>query len=97
MTTVELVVYLLMFALSIIWSIMAVENSKELMGIVYALFSCISWLAVTTIHIVIAWNTSVMVMCIMYSGLSTTFFILSIYWGIRNTLNVNQRKEWTVD
>jgi hypothetical protein len=97
MTTVELVVYLLMFALSVIWSIMAAENNKELMGIVYALLSFVSWLVLATIHIIIAWDTSVMVVCVMYSGMSLMFFILTITWGIRNTLNVNQSKEWIVD
>lgn len=97
MTTVELVVYLLMFALSLIWSIMAAENSKELMGIIYALLAFTSWLVLATIHIVIAWDTTVMVVAVMYSGLSLMFFILTITWGIRNTLNVNQSKEWIVD
>ena len=97
MTTVELVVYLLMFALSIIWSILAAENSKELMGIIYALLSFVSWMVLATIHFVIAWDTSVMVVAVMYSGLSLMFFILTITWGIRNTLNANQSKEWIVD
>ena len=97
MTTIELVVYLLMFALSLIWSIMAAENSEKLMGIIYALLSFVSWLVLATIHIVIAWDTSVMVVSVMYSGLSVMFFILTITWGIRNTLNANQAKEYIVE
>jgi len=74
MTDIELLSYLLMFMLSVLWSSLAIQRS----GPIFSFLSWISWHTFAILHLLSSYSSTFYVLVWMFFGLGTIFLILAL-------------------
>ena len=93
MEDIELISYLLMFALSVIFSAFAIERKS----VVFSFLSFLTWAALAMCHLSLAYTTDFIILAWVFAGLSATFFVYGCALVVVSVRNAANQKRWSVE
>lgn len=92
MTEIELLSYLLMFALSIIFSSFTVERKSS----IFSFLSMIAWFMLAICHVALASESIFIELAYFFAGLGVFFMVLGFGFIFTNIQMRRQEEEWEV-
>lgn len=92
MTDIDLISYLLVFALSIIFSGFAVERKSS----VFSFLSMISWFMLAICHVGVATSSSFISLAYMFVGIGFFFFIFGFALVLSAFQDKKRAQEWEI-
>ena len=90
MITIEAIVYLLIFGLSIIWSLLALDRKSAILS----LLATLCWFILTPAHLVVAWDSGFFMISFLYLGFAFVFLVLTFVWTIQNAWLSKRERDW---
>jgi hypothetical protein len=90
MNQMDVLTYLIIFALSIIWSLTAINQKSA----IFSFLAFITWLTEAATHLILAWDSNLMSIVYMYLGLALIFFVLGMGLGISQFLQGKKDKDF---
>ena len=90
MQTIESIVYLLLFCLSIIWSMLALERKSAILSTLATL----CWFILAPAHMVVAWSSNFYMISFLYLGFALIFMSLTFVWVIQNSWLDKRERDW---
>ena len=89
MTNSELIIYLLVFALNVLWSSIALNRQS----ITFGFLSGIGWFVFAIQHLILFYNSSFLVICWLYFGTGAIFFIWSFILAFKTFLQAKKERD----
>jgi len=89
MTESELIIYLLVFALNVLWSSIALNRQS----ITFGFLSWIGWFILAIQHLIVYYNSSFLTICWLYFGVGTIFLIWSLASAYQTFLQAKKERE----
>jgi hypothetical protein len=97
MTTIDVVIYLLMFALSIIFLLMSFKYELfTVQTFIFNLLGWTSWFSLAGFHMVIASDSNLMSAVYLFLGIGLVQLVLSFASGIGTFINAGKKNRWTI-
>lgn len=93
---IELLVYMLFFALSIMWSAEAVKYSENYKGILFSFLAMTTWFILATMHLALAYASMFLGAIWMFYGIGVFFLIFGFLLLIQSFRIRREQKEWEV-
>ena len=92
MQDIELISYMLVFALSVIWSAFAVERKSSM----FSFFGSVTWFTLAMCHLSLAYTSSFIVLAYLFTGLGLAFMVHGFALVIMSMQIKKREKEWRV-
>jgi len=89
MNNVELIGYLLVFALSVFWSGFAINRKSS----IFSFLSSITWHTLAVLQFYLAYSGVMLALTWMFFGIGMFFLVLGIAWAITNFLVTRKNRE----
>ena len=93
MEDIELISYLLMFALSVVFSAFSIDRKS----VVFSFLSVLTWSALAICHLTLAYTSSFIVLAWVFAGLGATFFVYGCALVIVSVRNAAEQKKWSIE
>jgi hypothetical protein len=90
MTDFDLLVYLMLFMLSVLWSSLALSKNSG----VFSLISFISWFFMADVHLILGVASDLFALAYMYMGFGLMFLVLGIAFTVTNVLNSKRENDF---
>jgi len=93
MGDIELLSYLLMFALSVIFSAFTVERKS----VVFSFLSMLTWFALGMCHLSLAVASDFIVLAWVFVGMGWVFFVYGLYLVVESMRIKKEQQKWSVE
>ena len=92
MEDIELISYLLMFALSVVFSAFAIERKS----VVFSFLSVLTWFSLGMCHLSLAYTSDFIILAWVFVGVGWFFFVYGLYLVVESMRIKKQEKEWGI-
>ena len=93
MQDIELLSYLLMFALSVVFSAFAIERKS----VVFSFLSVLTWFALGMCHLSLAVASDFIVLVWVFVGLGAIFFVYGCALVVVSVRDAAEQKRWSIE
>lgn len=97
MATLDVVIYLLIFALSMIFLMMSFKYELfTVQTFIFSLLGWVSWFSLAGFHMVIAYDSNLMSAVYLFLGIGLIQMVLTFASGIGSFINAGKKNKWTI-
>jgi len=93
MEDIELLSYLLMFALSVVFSAFSIDRKS----VVFSFLSVLTWSALAICHLSLAYTSGFIVLAWVFAGLGMIFFVYGCALVVVSVRNAAEQKKWSIE
>lgn len=97
-STIDIVVVLLVFSLSMIFSILALTQEEffSIETFLFSIFSFICWFTTSGLFIIVAFDSSLIIAAGLFMGFGVTFVVIMMASGMGALFNIRKTKKWSI-
>jgi hypothetical protein len=97
-STIDIVVVLLVFALSMIFSVLALSQEEffSLETFLFSIFSFICWFTTSGFFIIVAFDSSLVIAAYLFMAFGVIFMVIMMASGIGALFNIRKTRKWSI-